>query len=1091
MKNKLIVAFGLCALLAGFTAMASAQNLYISSMAVGDGGYMYCNAGNNNGLGNDFHGMTNRGDVSFITMNGNVWQDSSLIQFERPMNDYPGGCLALCASVMCLAQSTPTLFGVDDLTFEIFKFGPGANPLDPSSTPPIKTVSIFAPNMVCNQTNSAIAPTTQDLGTQCAAWDGFYNLNGFFGKTNGLYGFRAKVTTRQTASDGTSIDIEQTAAFPGQNQIPIQVNVTNIHMVQSSPTPVGNLTRVPAQPYNIKYRLSKDATATITIWDTDVSHYNVDDNFFPAIVSMPLVRTIISSQPRVGEGVPDGILANGDFWDGRNSSGTIVPAGSYLARIEAGSNDSWPGADLAWPATIQMTLDPLQVTDVGIRPLGVSSTDMATISFLLTEPATAYVEIYTPGTLFSDTNTSPPVLLSGTLLRRFKSQETGRQGINAYWDGRDQYGSPVCDGDYVYAIYAELPSSGNIGWHQDPLGVDHWNYSWDSVKTRRTTVGTVPVARGEVMAFMSPSSSVIGSSPTAAGLDPFYFRYTPTRNTMLSLNIKQMDGVSVVRRVVENEVRFANVLNREIWDGKLDDGTYASSNTYLAELITVDPYQCTERATSTMTALIPVHMFRIVDVRVAPLLGGASAYGAVSFELSQTMFMELNIYNANATVNPSLWPWRGADAPGPALYSVQGLRPGRMRINEPWDGRRVNGEMVPDGHYPFTLIAYTTGTAQTMYATDKVYGYVDVSRGQILFTNFEVYPTIPNMYNSSGTINLPPYGIESAVTRQSSVTVQIINTAYPTPDVYAELVTGELREGEMLYKDFWDGKCTKTTVCGNYDYAPRGSYYVRILAQDLGLELKPRTTVQQLIEFSPIRIFDLAITPLTESGPAVVSYQLSEPMMVATKIYKPGTNLPSPNNDPPDGLVKLIVGMRPARTQINEFWDGTDRTLSVVPDGNYVFRVYGSTLTNNINTLYGTVVNPNLLSEDIIINNIPVIKSASTDLCGDFARESYFAPNPYTGTTGWFHITAITNGLTDLSIYNLAGDLVYKKDYGLRAKDAVIEGNNKCPGNEACWPKVNSSGRTVSPGVYFAVIRFEAAEGTRGVCQVVKKILIP
>jgi len=59
---------------------------------------------------------------------------------------------------------------------------------------------------------------------------------------------------------------------------------------------------------------------------------------------------------------------------------------------------------------------------------------------------------------------------------------------------------------------------------------------------------------------------------------------------------------------------------------------------------------------------------------------------------------------------------------------------------------------------------------------------------------------------------------------------------------------------------------------------------------------------------------------------------------------------------------------------------------------------------------------------------------------------------------------------------------------------AVIDGNDRCVTthtHEACWPKVNSYGRTVAPGVYFAVIRFEATEGTRDVCQTIKKILIP
>ncbi|HNW43478.1 MAG TPA: hypothetical protein PKI19_03175 [Elusimicrobiales bacterium] len=1103
MKNKLIALAGTLALLAGFIAVAPAQNLYINDITVGDGmpgsgpgGINYCNNGGNSGLGN-------RED--FVTSGNNVWQQSALIEYDRPQTFYPGACLSLCASIKCVVASTPSTFGIDDMTFEIFKFGPGANPLDPASTPPVKTISLYNIG-TCSCTGDACASVALPIYNSkysaqypnnvyfCAAWDGYYNLNGQFGKTNGQYGFRAKVTTRQTTKQGTSIDIEQTSAYPGQNQIPIQINVTNLHMVQSSPTPVGNLTKVPGQPYNIRYRLSKDATATITVWDTDVSHQTGSN--------MSLVRTIISSQPRIGEGTPDGVLTNGDWWDGRNSSGAVVPAGSYLVRIDASSNDDWSvapwnlGPDLAWPATIQMTLDPLQITDVGMRPLGVSSTDMATISYFLTEAATAYVDIYPPGTNFENTNTSPPNTwdpVSSTwknrcvgnpatdlCLRHYMEQKPARQAVNTYWDGRNQYGSPVCDGDYVYAVYAELPSVGSIGNH---------GYSWQSVKTRRTVVGTVPVARGSVLAFISPSSSIIGSSPSAAGLDPFYFRYTPQRDTTVSLNIKKMDGTTMVRRVVDKEVRFANVVNRETWDGKWDNGTYASSGTYLAELVTTDPYLCASRAVSTMTVSFPVHLFRIVNVSATSLLGGASAYASVSFEMSQTMFVELKVYPVNVTVKPDSWPPNLGDP----VFSVTGLRPGRMRITEPWDGRDANGLMVADGRYPFTLVAYSTGTAQVMYATDKVYGYIDVSRGQILFSGFEVYPNIPTMYNSSDTIKLPPYGIEYSVTRQSSVTVQIV-TWDSNQFVMADVVQGEVRDGEMLYKDFWDGKCTNTPACPHTDYVPGGSYNVRLVAQDLGAELKPRTTVQQTIDVFPIRIFDLSITPLTIDNPAMISYQVSEPMKVVTKIYKPGTNPPGLTNDPPNTLVKRIIGVRPARTQITEYWDGTDFTLSKVPDGNYVFKVYGTTVTSGISTLDGYVTPGTLLADDILINNIPVIKSGTADLCGDFARESYFAPNPYNGLAGWFKIPAMMNGTITLHIYNLAGDMVYSKDFGLRGGGNNIDGNGQCNTShtaEACWPKVNSSGRTVSPGVYFAVIRFEATEGTRDVCQVVKKILIP
>lgn len=1060
MLKKTISALGAALILGGLALTAQAQQLYVNDIDV-----KYDNTGT--GYCDDVTGADS--DVSYLTTSGNPWQESSLIEFERPRQAYPGSCLALCAQLVCV--STSGYFGIDELTFEVFKFGAGSNPLDPASTPPLKTISMYNIG-TCQSSNNTPYVVGGAGYYYCTAWDGSYNLNGIFGKTNGQFGFRAKVKTNQVSQTAGNIAIEQTAAFPGQNQIPIQVNVTNIHTVRSSPTVVGRITGVAAQPYNILYRLSKDATVSINVYDANVGG------------SLPLVRSILVNTPRVGEGTPDGTLTNGDFWDGRDNNGLIVPGGSYLVRIEAGSNDMWqPPTDLAWPVTFQMALDPLQITDVAIRPLGSSSTDLANISYLLTEAATVYLDIYTPGTAFTSVNVqgAPSILGgSGTLLRRFVEQKDRRVTVNTYWDGRDSNGNTVCDGDYVYAIYAELPGAGGAVW------------------TRKVQVGTVPIARGKVVALMSPSSTVIGSSPSVAGLDPFYFRYTPTRDAYVSMNIRDMSN-NIVRRVTTREVRFANFSNREIWDGRADNGTYVSSGTYLAELVTEDPFQCATMKTSTVTAEVPVSMFRVTDVKSTPLLGGASDVATISFEMSQPMYLELYVYQTSVTINPSqIWrPGLNPDLSGlPAdpVYAVQGMRPGRFRITEYWDGRDSSGLLVPDGRYPFVLVAHTTSpvnTAQVMYAIDETYGYVDVARGQIIFTMFDVTPSIPTMYNSSDTIKLPPYEVDYAVTRQSSVTVQILSLELP-PRVVANVINGQIRDGDIIYKDFWDGKDD------NGNFVEGGAYNVRVTARDIASQLASHATVQMTIDVYPLRIYDVSITPLTLDNPAIVSYQVSEPMKVVTRVYKPGTNVSACTSLTTDGcatkLVKRFVGVRPARTKIEEYWDGTDLTLSKVPDGNYVFKIYGSTITEAVSTLDGTLTLGAMVADDIVVSNIPVTKGGTADLCGDFSKDTFFAPNPYTGDSGWFRIPVMMNGSVTLRLYNIAGDLVYKKDFGLKGGGDNIDGAGKCTvshTNEACWPRVNSSGRTVAPGVYFAVIRFEANEGTRDVCQVVKKILVP
>ncbi|OGR68825.1 MAG: hypothetical protein A2081_01075 [Elusimicrobia bacterium GWC2_61_19] len=1069
MRKKLVSIFSAWALFTGLSAAANAQQLYVRNIDV-----KYStvapqgSATPSNGYCSDATG--NAPSVSFLTASGNVWQESSLIEFERPRpGSYPGGCLALCAQIVCV--STAGHFGVDELTFEVFKFGAGSNPLDPASTPPIKTISMYNVGQCLSDNNVETVILNSATGDDyfCTPWDGSYNLNGMFGKTNGQFGFRTKVRTNQVSASAGNISIEQTAAFPGEEQIPIQVNVTNIHTVRSSPTVVGRITGVAAQPYNILYRLSKDALVNINIYDASDP------------ITLPLVRRILINTPRVGEGTPDGTLTNGDFWDGRDDTGNLVAAGNYLARIDAQSNDMWqPPTDMAFPTTVQISLDTLQITDVAIKPLGASSTDMATISYMLTEAATVYVDIYPPGTQIDYLTGNASVYP----LRSFIEQKDRRVTASTYWDGRDSSGRPVCDGDYMYAIDAVLPSSSPFATNGE-------------VWTRRTTVGTVPVARGNVLSLMSPSSTVIGSSPSVAGLDPFYFRYTPTRDTFVTMNIRDMAN-NIVRHVTTREVRFANFSNREIWDGKRDNGTYVSSGTYLAELITEDPFQCSDMKTSTATALIPVNMFRIVDLKSTPLLGGTSDVATISFEMSQPMYMELNVYKTSVTVNPyQIWtPGSNpslAGLPSDPVYNVQGMRPGRYKITEYWDGRDSSGLLVPDGRYPFVLVAHTTSpvvTAQTMYAIDETYGYVDISRGQIIFTMFDVTPSLPTMYNSSDTIKLPPYEVSYVVTRQSSVTVQVLSLEMP-PRVMANVIAGQVRDGDMRYSDFWDGK----DDTGNF--VDGGAYNVRVTAQDISSQLASRATVQMTIDVYPLRIFDVSITPLTMEYPAVVSYQVSEPMKVVTKIFKPGTGFNAAGiAAPPEStsLVKRIIGVRPARTKVEEYWDGTDMTLSKVPDGNYVFKVYASTVTEAISTLDGTVAAGTLLADDVVTSNIPVTKGGTGDLCGDFAHDTFFAPNPYTGESGWFRIPMLMNGRASLKMYNLAGDLVYKKDYGVRGVGDNVDGNGKCSvshTNEACWPKVNTYGRTVAPGVYFAVVRFEATEGTRDVCQTVKKILVP
>lgn len=1009
---------------------------------------------------------------------------------------------------------------LDEISFELFKFQDGSNPLDPASTPPLRTFFIDAPGSA-----AAAGGTVPNDGVNaaCVMWDGSANIQGEFGKTNGQYGFRVTVKTNQVGASG-NIQITATRAYPSGatqdslntavSQKPIAVDVTNVHVVRSSPTVVGAITGVSAQPYNLTYRLSKDATMYVTI--------NDDQSFVH-------LRSVVPGLPRVGEGTPQGTLLNGDSWDGRDDNGNIMPAGSYLAVFQANSADQYTniaveGGDLSHATTRQLSIDPLQITDIRVQPLTGGSTSLAVLSYMLTEAATVYIDVYPPGTQFCQVGASVAPLndVSNTVLdpvgtipvknfgatlgacggptvapvKSISEIKTLRSQVISFWDGRDNAGSLVEDGDYVFVMYAALPSQKGYSYRLSASDKRVW--------TAVAKIGFVPVLRGLVgITQISPTSTVVGSSPAVAGISPFSFRYTLTRDAVVSMKIfNASDSSVVVKTLVDHETRPGAFSNAEIWSNGTDDaGNVVSSGTYLVQLTAADAAQ--PGKVSTTTAMFPVDMFRVTDVAVTPLLSGASDNVVLNYQLSHPMFVAWNIYAPGAVIKGSAsnWPPCAAQSPPAAcatapgdvvrvetaaglqaqpIVTFRGLRPGRFKISEFWDGRDVNGLFVPDGNYIFTLTAQSTTTPK-YFATDKVYGNITVARGSIIFSQFNVLPDSPQLFNSSNTITLHPYAINYMLTRQSSVTIQILSTNIPST-IVRTIVAGSVRPSGQLQTDVWDGR----NDIGNFP--PSGFYLVRAMAEDVASVLSSGATAQLTIAFDPLRIFDLAITPLRlDSGPAVLSYQVSETMKVAVKIYKSGTLFDlSGNPTPPEAqsLIKRIVGVRPARTQINDSWDGTDFKFSLLKDGSYKFKIVGSTDMSAIDDATGNVLNPGALSLDRLIDEIPLVRNASASPNEDFIRNTFNYPNPVTGDSTTFEIYAPFRAIVKMKLHTISGELVLDKNFG--EVPPSFQGGPVT----YVWSKINQAGNKVARGLYFAVIRVEETEGGKNILQTVKKVLI-
>lgn len=1029
-----------------------------------------------------------------ITAQNTQCNTAGFIPSDSLTNNICNSKVALCTRVGYSNEQTgATPFGLDFVSFEIFKFQQGSNPLDAQSTPPLRTFFIDNPGSIPAGTNSTNVP----IEPFCVVWDGSINIQGEFGKSNGQYGFRATVATNQTGASG-NINITQTRAFPGGftrdtsdnlvDERPITVDVTNVHVVRASPTVVGDITGVAAQPYNLTYRLAKDATMFLTITDS---------------ASNQVIRTVVPGQPRVGEGIPSGTLQNGDSWNGRHENGGLMPPGVYLATLQSFARDQY-GNDLSAAVTRQIALDTLQITDIRVQPLTDLSTSLAVLSYVLTEPATVYIEIYPPGTAFTslnnvnslgdlnpDTNGGVQKNFGATLggapvlpVRHIQEQKDFRRSVINFWDGRDSNGNVLPDGDYVFVVYAALPSPNGFAFNGNNTDKRIWSSNARS--------GFLTITRGFVtVSQVGPASTVIGSSPPVAGLDPFTFSYSLSREAIVTLKIFNGNGNTLVKTLVNREVRPGNFLNRERWIIPTgDDGLWVASGTYMVQLTAADSFFPVK--VTTTSALFFINPFRITDVLTSPLLTAATDVLTMSYQLSQPMQVAWNIYPPGTVISGSAsnWPPCGSLEPGNCsqvtingtptrpLITIKGMRPGRLRVTEFWDGRDAEGLFVPDGNYVFVLAAQSTTTPR-YFATDQVVGNVTVARGSIVFPIFNVTPTFPSLFNSSQTISLPPYEIDYSMTRQSSVTITILKQS-AVPTVVKTVVAGQVRDASILNKEFWDGRNDQGS------FVDPGFYIVRAVAEDLASSLSSGSTAQMTVSVNPLRIYDVAISPLRpDFGSALIAYQVSETMKVAVKIYQPGTTFdPSGNPTPPESksLVKRIVGVRPARSEISETWDGTDEKLSLVPDGNYIFKVVASTSIDAIDTLTGNLAPGAPLAEDLIISEIPVVRGGSADPVNDFYGNTFVYPNPIRGAVGNFQIYVPLQARVSLKLYNIAGEQVLDKDFGVQPADSYVN---------YAWPKTNQHGRPVAHGVYFALIREEGTRGERSLLQTVKKLLIP
>lgn len=207
------------------------------------------------------------------------------------------------------------------------------------------------------------------------------------------------------------------------------------------------------------YYLDNDAFVTMKVYESSVS-FAADSLGLSDLVSQATapVKVVLSSAPRSTEMV-DGSVRNEDFWDSRNSSGTLVKNGIYKLH--------WIVQDLNGSIVHKMIttvpVDVLRITRFDTTGIAASGGN-ATISYNITAAASVRMLIAKPGRrLTVDGNGDVQALnLAGTAIDTTKASVVQIINFNRasgnnteQWNGTDSDGVAVSSGVYVVGISAK------------------------------------------------------------------------------------------------------------------------------------------------------------------------------------------------------------------------------------------------------------------------------------------------------------------------------------------------------------------------------------------------------------------------------------------------------------------------------------------------------------------------------------------------------------------------------------------------------------------------------------------------------------
>ncbi|MCP4481805.1 MAG: hypothetical protein GY817_03175 [bacterium] len=244
-----------------------------------------------------------------------------------------------------------------------------------------------------------------------------------------------------------------------------------------------------------------------------------------------------------------------------------------------------------------------------------------------------------------------------------------------------------------------------------------------------------------------------------AKVAPYMLRYTLSKEAYANIIIKNSSG-TVVRQYLRTLASIGE--NVKIWDGRDSQGVRVPNGIYKALVEAYDDSDPVDTAYSKVIS-ISVDQLKIVDFQVASI-SSLDDMTKITFTPTETMRIDLVFYkpgtaimdNGDGTVIPNS---SGREVKTFNLFVEKGTT-----IEIIWDGTNARGDMLVDGLYPLSLVAYDNNGS---YMTTPIVKDVSISRGKdfdsrlrMFEENFYAYPN-PVEYNKSRAIKVN-YGINVA-----------------------------------------------------------------------------------------------------------------------------------------------------------------------------------------------------------------------------------------------------------------------------------------------------------------------------------------